>query len=770
MPAQQQQKPKSGAQTLVGFNLGYNGYADPATLGPRQWAASSNVYSGQHGNIRRARFAPVVAVNTANYTAGLARFLSLFNFRDPTPQALVLGDNPGTTGNATQWSFNVNSNYKATQRINPYVDPTGKGNPLMGGSWSRTTMFNTCFECNGAVKQTGRSTNCATIEGWGLDLPDASIQVVLTAGAITKTIGRSYVYAWENFNKLNVGGPSPATSYIVYSAQQGTLQLVETGTVTTTQNKNTVIGSGTSFTAAWIGRSIWLAGVGGAGRVVSVESATQLTLDTTQTTAVAGGQYQIYDPQATHIRLYATADGGATFFRIQRNSFVPTATTLSAAGLQFTDNDNSEPPSGEFTSEQAQFYNVPPPIGTFLYQYQSRVIVFGVAAAPQTFWYSNIEATAVGNPPECYAPLNQVTLPIGDAKINAAAGVPTGLILWSDKHDMFKVTGLLTDNTQSTTVQQGASVQQLPYALGAASAYASVVAPVGTVWLTSDKEVYLYSDQYAPKNVGRTVQDILTFINPNNLSDARMVAIHANDRNWIALSIAYGTSTFSNKLLILDLDMLESNGAPSFFVFDMATNQPTWYVFDVSCEAITSIFDDAFGVQHLLVSDIDQITDVTYAGGFNQNGELNVSGYVTLHAIGNDTSQFIKDWEWVRFVTNQDPSAMFQHGWSFRIDAIDDDFYTFLSPYSINLLPQSNSPIEGDPAATRPGTSPAMVNIWPGPTFRRKLEFSQALFKTKGTKAIKGRRHKITVNFPSFAGFDYELRAIEFEATPFASR
>lgn len=765
MPQGQKQKPQSGAQTLVGFNLGYNGYADPATLGPRQWAASSNVYSGQHGNLVRARFAGVVTPNTQNYTQQLVRFMSMFGFRDPTPQSLLLGD-----VNGTQWTFDVNAHYTATQRLNPYIDPKGIGNVLMGGVWSRQSMLNICFEMNGAVKQTGRGQDLTTIEGLGLDSPDSSLAVTLTAGLITKVIGRSYMYAWENAGKFNVCAPSPATSYITYASQQATLTAVETGLVQITDGQATLIGTGTAFTSAWVGRQVWVQGLGGGFRVVSVESATQLTCDQVFTATITGAQYQIYDPQSTHIRLYATADGGATFFRIQRNAFNPSAADLVGAGLQFTDNDDSEPPNGEFTSEQAQFYNVPPPIGEFLYQYQSRLIVFGVAAAPQTFWYSNIEATAVGNPPECFAPLNQITLPIGDAQINGCAGVPTGLILWSDKHDMFKVTGLLSDNTQSTSSQLGANIQQLPYALGCASPYATAVSSVGAVWLTSDKEVYLYSDQYAPKNVGRTIQDILSFINPNNISDARMQAIHANDKNWIALAIAYGTSTYNNKLLILDLDMLQSNGSPSFFVFDMATNQPTWYVFDIACEAITSIFDDAFGVQHLLASDIDTIVDTTYAGGFTQDGELNVSGFVTLHAIGNDSSQALKDMEWIRFITNQDPAEMALSGWSFRIDAIDDDYYTFLQPYSVNLLPGTNSPIEGDPAATRPGITTGQFDQWPGPTLRRRLEYSQAYFKTKGTRSAKGRRHKFTINFPSAPGFDYELRAIEFETNPFSMR
>src|SRR5262249_7622481 len=69
---------------------------------------------------------------------------------------------------------------------------------------------------------------------------------------ITKSVGRSYAWAWENTKTINgsnfshVGAPSPSTQFIAYSAQNGQIQLIEPGTVTT-NGTTAVVGVGTAF-------------------------------------------------------------------------------------------------------------------------------------------------------------------------------------------------------------------------------------------------------------------------------------------------------------------------------------------------------------------------------------------------------------------------------------------------------------------------------------------------------------------------------------------
>jgi len=107
----------------------------------------------------------------------------------------------------------------------------------------------------------------------------------------------------------------------------------------------------------------------------------------------------------------------------------------------FSDTANSEPPNLRLPGEITQIYNIPPPIGTFLDQYQGRPVVYGVAGALQSFFYGNMEATVGRTAPESFSPLNQVTLPIGDGQLNGSANLPTGFILWSNRQDMFKLDG-----------------------------------------------------------------------------------------------------------------------------------------------------------------------------------------------------------------------------------------------------------------------------------------------------------------------------------------
>src|SRR5260370_35951141 len=127
----------------------------------------------------------------------------------------------------------------------------------------------------------------------------------------------------------------------------------------------------------------------------------------------------------------------------------------------------------------AKLKKVPPPIGQFINEYQGRLCVYGIAGAPQTFFYSNQETTTIGMPQESFAPLNQITLPIQNGKLNGMIEFPGSLILWSDKQDMFRLSGLLTDNTLQTAANQGASITRRPSKLGSASPFSTDLKPLG---------------------------------------------------------------------------------------------------------------------------------------------------------------------------------------------------------------------------------------------------------------------------------------------------
>jgi hypothetical protein len=848
-----QRPPKQAAapaEILAQLSGGYNGFVDPTLTTPKAWFQAVNVFASEDGFIHRCRFANIInntgyglsPYGLGPYGGGATNqpYTTLKYFALPGLSAYLLGDIANK-----MYSFDTGLAYAKTQRINPYVDPAGTGNATLVGPWSRATLQNIVYEMNGLVKQSGRNANAATIEGFGIDAPDASPQVTILAagstnidtvvnsgvvrlngivtvkltgaisvvvgqlinisgvtdtsfngtftvntiisgssftylqfgqnvtsglgtanGSITKAVGRSYSWAWENANKPHVSAPSPSTQFIQYTNQSGIINLIEPGTVTT-NGTTTVTGVGTFFTSAWIGRSLWIVTLGSVGRIVAVPSTTQLTL-ATAATAAATQQFQIFDPQSTHVRLYQTADSGATYFRVQRNLFVSSATTLVLAGLQFGDFGNSEPPNFPFTTETSQLNNIPPPIGSFIYEYQGRLLVFGVAGANQSFFYSNSETTNIGMPQESFAPLNQVTLPIQNASLKGMLEFPGQLILWSDKQDMFRMTGLLTDNSvlnvaaTQTGAQQGASISSLPYNLGIANPYAQDITPLGGIWLTPNAEVWLFTGTYAPKNIGRPVQDILNSIPKANLSLARAKHFHTNNRNWWALAIPQG-SGFNNTVLILDLDLLASNGTPSYFTFDMAENQPTWYVFNPGpvsggiinprCDSIEAVYE-AGGAVRLLTGGVDLIQDVDYQS-FLFGAEIQVpSANVGLHAWGNDSAFDIKRPGFFRFNTNQDPATLGPDGWTFQVQGIDDDFYTFQSPLLLNLVPGINdvATLCGNPSLTA------------GQSFR----YSPALFKVGAVNFVMGRRLRFVVNFPPLIGNNYALSNIQigFGASP----
>jgi hypothetical protein len=831
------QKPQARAafppvDVLSTCNAGLDGYSDPTTTNYKKWAAATNVFSGAFGYVQRARFANVVTAATPGYTAQAVPFTTLRYFALPGLSSYLMGDNDGKL-----WSFDSGTNYTAVQRLNPYYNPTGNGTadttpaPSLAGPWSRESLQNILYEMNGAIKQSGRGANAAIIEGFGIDAPDATPQVTLSAGNsrtitniqrtngivtvnlsgallaqpgngiaminviitvgdigfvgtfvvltgdgtatltwaqpgqntalltptgtvdtnIKKSIGRSYAYAWENVNKPHLSAPSPSTQFILYNNQNGVIDLVGQGLASASNVSTTVTGSSNSaFTSAWIGRTLWIVGFGIIGRIASVQSSSQLTLVANSPFTTGAQQFQVYDPQSTHIRLYATADGGATYFRVQRNVFIPAQPTLQNAGLEFFDNANAEPPNFPYTAELSQLNNVPPPIGSFLAEYQGRLVVFGVPGVLQSFFYSNQELTTLGMPQESFAPLNQYTLPIQNAKLNGWIEMPGSAIIWSDRQDMYRLTGLLTDNTAATAPQLGAQIARLPYNLGCVNPYAAELTPLGAIWMTPQAEIWLYTDRYAPRNIGRPIQDTLNSIGFAQLQNVRFKYYHNNTRNWLLVACATSGQTNNNTLLVLDLDLLASNGSPSYFVFDMAENQPTWYKFSLACQSLEVVYEPN-NLVRLLTGGIDLIQDADFSNGFGT--EVAVPGAnLLLHAWGNDSAAMIKRPTFLRFNTNRDPSVLASDGWSFQALGIDDDFYSFAFPLSLTLTPGVNdtSTLSGSP----------LQNF--GSPFRHSPE----LFRVGGVNFVMGKRIQFQINFPSAPGVQYRFQQIQIGFGP----
>jgi hypothetical protein len=898
------------AEVLASLNLGYNTYTDPTLQTPRQWAAASNVYSGAYGFVQRARFANLVSQAQGNWTNQNQPFTTLKFFALPGLSNYLLGDNNGKF-----FSFDTGASYARTQRFNPYYDPTGSGTadttpaPSLAGPFSREVLQNIVYEMNGAIKMAGRLANAATIEGFGLDAPDSSLQITISSGdskaltnirrqngivtattaalvvgfsnqngvinvtlvsdisfngtfggvqvsgagpftytwpqagfdtalivgsgnlttQITKSVGRSYAYAFENANKNHVSAPSPATQFVLYNLQFGTLFAQEPGTIASAGT--TVTGTNTQFSQAWVGRSIMTigGGVNTASRILSVQSTTQLTV-ATSLGVFPTLNFLVYDPQTTHIRFYATADGGATYFRIARNAFAPTAGSAFGQGISYLDVANSEPPNFPFTTEVSQLFNVPPPVGAFIKEYQSRLLIYGGTIPGQTFFFTNIESTTVGLTQESVAPLNQVTLPIQNANISGMADLPGSLIIWSDKQDMFRLTGLLSDNTPlglgaaNTAVGLGTQITSLPYSLGCANPFSVAVTPLGAIWVTSNRELWLYTDKYAPRNIGRPVQNILRNIPLNQLANVRLTYYHSLDRNWVSIALSNGAS--NNVLVSLDLDLLASNGQASFFTFDMATNHPAFWVFNINCNSLEVLYETG-GAVRMVVGSTDLIQDADYQTGLFGTETIVAGAGFTLQPWGNDSAFMIKRPTWLRFTTNQDPSTLANstavaiatiarvtntvtvttatpHGLSPNNTAFVSGVAGLNFPAGAFTVQATPTPTTftyiqvGANASSTGGTvasgwsfgalgidddfytfaSPLSLSLIPGvndssslcgnPNLSSGAPFrhSPELFKIGGVNFVMGRRIQFVVNFPSGTGVNYALRSIQLGFGP----
>jgi hypothetical protein len=94
-----------------------------------------------------------------------------------------------------------------------------------------------------------------------------------------------------------------------------------------------------------------------------------------------------------------------------------------------------------------------------------------------------------------------------------------------------------------------------------------------------------------------------------------------------------------------------------------------------------------------------------------------------------------------------------ESGWSFAVLGIDDDFYGFDNPLTLDLVPGIN-----DTASL--GGNPSQYTI--GSPFR----ISQELFKVGGVNFVMGRRLQFVVNFPSQPGENYQFRSVQIGFGP----
>ncbi len=729
---------------------GYHGTVLPEDAAPLLWYAGNNLYRLPTGRIKRFRRATLVSSATSGFPSTTDYVRTLFGYGD-SQQDLILAD----IAQSTNKLYAISSSWTVLdERVHPFY---GSGNAAMGGLWSRIAMHNVCYECNATVKMRTQGVHLASVSGgamwnWGI-YPSKDIPTVtLAAGAITSdpflddngdpdtTIpyGRKYAFASVNNNSLpraHVSTRSPETAFQIMTAQKAEVEAVQTGTITT--SGTAVTGTSTTFHREWIGMKLWIESVGTVGYISAYTSATAMTLSTSAGSH-SGKRFFVYDPQVTHIRWYATANGGAVFLRIGQTTFDPTQTTTTLAGLRNDDNNNAEPgeTGASYTTEESEDYNDPPPIGQWLKEWQGRILMFGVPEVAnadgnlQTVFYSNVERTVVGCPGDSFAPFNRFTLPIGGALIGGAGILPTGLILFSTKNHMFKITGYLEDQVITDNFGIASTLVRLPFDVGCCSPSAVKETPQGLFWISPENQLWWYNDVEFPRYVGLPVQDILNTIAPSQKGDIKMAYRRKDQKEWLVITFPKASGTSHNDQGVI-LDLTGFN-----------PDSPNFYPFTGDFGGLLAHID-AFGTNHLIAGGQGKIFDLDYNGSDSVISEdSSITGSVTFHAVGNDTPSVIKDLKWVRFRVNTDPSdivtATAAQIWNFATLGVNDDQYTFAAPLTLALIPGVDSPDE-------------MGTFTHAPT----------LFKLDREKLMKANRIQFKCTFPTAAA-DWELREIQY--------
>lgn len=276
------------------------------------------------------------------------------------------------------------------------------------------------------------------------------------------------------------------------------------------------------------------------------------------------------EPFVDGVVLFISVDGGAVRFlvvdSIGNPVIFPQGVTITLTSYHLDLN----------TTET--LFNVPPPLNTvsvagqvpnnprFGFKHQDRVFLLGfpaMSAAQYTapvsasqIIYSGLEAITIGQPAECFPPLNVITIPVrGEAAVGGCS-TPVGALILSDRN-AYMISGELVDIIISATnpLQTTYRLDSLQWGLGTRSPLTISVTPFGVMWLDQNKRIQLWPYSGLPTEVGIALRQELKQISddPDIRWTAEATWFQSGDLQFYALTAATGSDWRNNTLFLVGM-------------------------------------------------------------------------------------------------------------------------------------------------------------------------------------------------------------------------
>lgn len=396
------------------------------------------------------------------------------------------------------------------------------------------------------------------------------------------------------------------------------------------------------------------------------------------------------DPQVDTIVWFRTLDGGGNWYRevevnintgalILANTGIYVSVALSG-GKYLILNDYNSSDSALDTLTQGPLINNPPPVGYHLTIGQSRVFIANLVGAPNQIAYSGYEQIFYGQPAESYPPYNRIKLNIGAESVNGIGVLDAGIVAFSATNRMYMLRGQIEDITQSAPVQFSAYLKELPWKIGTMCHDSIQATPFGLVFLATDKTVQYFDGYSTLSDISRPVYPILQRMTTGYESQAKSAYF-----NWLNLDLY---------ALTFPIDGSVVNNYTLLWVLNKETQEIDVFPCNIPMTSIGILTTPLFqrllaigngGIISNLPASQDTVNGIAVLNDIPPtNGQLPAywrSGYA-----GNDSSQRMEMWRWIRLITDQPPQA-----YSVQFRVINDDTNLITNPYIIGPV-NSTSP------------------------------------------------------------------------------
>jgi len=329
-----------------------------------------------------------------------------------------------------------------------------------------------------------------------------------TGGALTAgDYGYSVVYNWiDNEGQTHRSAPSPNVTYTI-----GVAPAAFTGNIT---NGSPIITTVSTIAGLQVGMSV--SGSNVSGKIISIDSATQITISANATATSAGvtitptavtavslsiPTLRITEKQSVGIEIYRTAVNGTIYYRVDVQYLTyPVANSTSSDFITFVDflADSDIVGNQQLYTEQ-EVDNIAPPAALFVSDYKNRAILIPSGNA-FSWWYSKQVVT--GSPVE-FSDLFQQNMGTADGPLVGSARLDDKLILFKS-NSIYYVTG--TGPGPNGANNDFGDPQFITADCGLLDPRSVVVSPEG-VMFKSAKGIYLLDRSLQTRYIGKDVEN-----------------------------------------------------------------------------------------------------------------------------------------------------------------------------------------------------------------------------------------------------------------------